>query len=98
MDALNLIGEGYIPQEPFDDIFKACSKYSRSFTKKVRGDKTSSTSKTSNGVSRVELSYLLENIKEYIIIHLDTQWDTLHVRKIKKRKMKSLLNTLFNYK
>lgn len=73
MDALNLIGEGDVSQLLFEAICRVCRNYSRSFTKRSRGERTSTIGKTSNGVSKVELSNLLSNMKEEIISHLATQ-------------------------
>lgn len=81
MDALDLIGVGYISQEPFEEIYKACRNYSRSFTERVKRDRTSSINKSITGVSKAELRNLLSNMKEDIISHLSTQLDTLHINK-----------------
>jgi hypothetical protein len=83
MDALNLIGQGDIYQKPFEDICRVCRNYSRNFTKRPRGDKTSVLNKFSNGASKIEIRNLLSNIKEDIISHLgNTHGSSTHKEKI----------------
>jgi len=72
MDALNLIGQGDISQLAFEEIYKIYRNYSQTFAKRPRGERTSITNKATSGVSRVEISNLLSNMKEDIIIHMAT--------------------------
>lgn len=78
IDALNLMGGGDITQSTFDDIFKLARNFFRATPKKDRSSRFLPTTKTSTGVSRVELTNLLSNMKGDIISHLETQLDTLH--------------------
>lgn len=84
MDALNIIRGGDISQMKFEKICKICRNYLGTFTKRPRDNRTSILGKSSTGVSKVELSNLLSNMKEDIINHLATQLDTLHIKKHEK--------------
>lgn len=63
MDSLNIIGGGDISTGPFEDICKVFRNYSINLSRNPRGERSSITSKSSNGVSKVEISNLLYNMK-----------------------------------
>lgn len=75
IDALNLIDGGDITQVTFDYTCKLARNYSSSTLRKDKGSRL--LPKKTIGVSRVEPSNLLYNMKEDIIGHLETQLDTL---------------------
>jgi hypothetical protein len=72
MDALNLIGQEDISQKSFEEIFRVYRSHSRNSTKRPREDKTFVLNKSSNRASKIEINNLLSNMKEDIIIHLET--------------------------
>lgn len=98
MDALNLIGGGDSSKGTFEEILKVCRNYSRTLFKKLRGERSSITSKSYNGVSRVEISNLLSNMKQDIINHLTTQLDTLHIMKKQEEEESMLTEYCPNYR
>lgn len=80
MYAINLIVRGDVSQLP-EEICRVYKNYSRTFTKKPRGKRTSTIGKSSTRVSKIDLSNFFSNMKEDIINHLSTQLETLHIKK-----------------
>jgi hypothetical protein len=65
MDALNLMGVGYVSQMTYEDICELCKHYSQGTTKSRRGlmDLASRVTKLASrgGVIRVEIENMLDN-------------------------------------
>jgi hypothetical protein len=78
------MSSGDIYQKPFADIVEYCKRYSHSQAKTGKSirDPTNRIAKpTSRGVTRIELGNLLENFKTYILHTINSQLDTMQVKR-----------------
>jgi len=83
IETLNIMGKGDIYQENFADIIDLCIRSSRGSTriKPVEHDRFTRDNKISaEGVTRVEIGNLLENLKTDILGTLTTQLDIMQAK------------------
>jgi hypothetical protein len=84
IEVLNLMSSGNVYQNPFAYIEEYCKIYSHIQAKTRRSvrDPIGRTTKLSPGcVKRIELGNLLEKFKTYIINTINTQLDTMKIKK-----------------
>jgi hypothetical protein len=84
IEVLNLMSSGYVYQNLFPDIAKYRKRYSRSqdkTRKSVRDLINRITKPTPVGVTRIELGNLIENLKTYILNTINTQHDTIKMKR-----------------
>jgi hypothetical protein len=84
IEVLNLMSSGDVYQNPFADIAEYCKRYSHSqakIGKSVRDPIRRTTKPTSGGVTRIKLGNLLENFKTNILNTINTQLDTMKIKK-----------------
>ena len=72
------MASGDVSQKTFEEIIELCRKYSRSRAKAGKGIRAT---KSTGGITKVELGNLLENFKIDILGTISAQMDTLSIKK-----------------
>jgi hypothetical protein len=84
LDMLNMLGQGDISKESYEDIVDLCKKNSRGSTRIKSVTKDTNFSRvhksTNGGATRVEIGNLLESFKIEMISSFTSQMDTLQVK------------------
>lgn len=97
MDDLDLMAQGDLTQKTWNDIKEICQNFSRATMKKGSGLKSlPHNTNVRLGVSNMELSNILSNIKHDIINDVATQLDTMQAQR-KKDEVDAMLTKFFSY-
>jgi hypothetical protein len=84
LDMLNMLGNGDIPKESYEDIVNICKSFSRGSTRNKSATMDTTFSRvhksTNGGETRAEICNLLENFKTKMINSFSSQMDILQVK------------------
>lgn len=84
VETLNIMGKGDIYEENFAEIIDLCIKSSRGSTRLKRAKRgviTRDSKVPGGGITRVEISNLLEDLKTNILGTLKTKFDIMQAKK-----------------